>query len=202
MADLPDPADLPALAKAAKAPRKLPRRLTGPMADEPTLRSWAPAYARALVTAKDILSLEDRKAVLSRVARVPIDNISTAFVKKLDRRADLHDLIQGYLDDKARLIREEIVDTHAPLAAKAYELALTELVGTLEETPDRIDLRQVPALVAPALNRVAPEKVAGGSQAAIQVNIALSPHQRNALDAPAIEVEATAVEVVDQSDAA
>jgi hypothetical protein len=124
---------------------------------------------------------------------VPADRISLNFIKRFQARPDFQALVGAYAREPDRAVREALADTHAPLAGEAYRLALVEQIRRLQVTPEAADLRPISALVAPALNRVAPERAAGAPTAAIQVNITLSSQRRDALDAPPIEVEATHV---------
>ncbi len=187
-----------ALAAAAPAAYE-PRKLTVATARGP-LRPWMHAYARELVLAQTRLTPDEKRATISALARVKPENVSVRFLKTLEARADFREVLAAYAVDPTLAVRQHIEHQLAPTAARVYLKALEEQERRLApEVAGAADLRQVPTLVAPALDRVAPKKAEGGSAAAVQVNIQLSPQRASRLDEPPITVEA--VEVVDDSHA-
>ena len=169
------------------------RRLTATHARGP-LKRWMVAFARECALTTERLTLDAKKGMIATLARVPKDKVSSAFVKALTQREDFTEAVNGFEASALAAVRDAFDSDNIPTAIRVHAKALREAEARLDHDAADFDLRQVPALVAPAIERVAPRK-ADGASVAQQIVIQLAPQQAARVDAPTITVDT--VEVLD-----
>jgi len=151
-------------------------------------------YADWLANNPGRVTWKDKRQILSQLARVPYDNIALSFVKALEARDDFKLLVRKFEEDAIASARAKL-EGGAPIAAEVAVKGVNHLNERLDAVDEDgksavtvEDLKLVPTLTAPFIERAWPKKQeTGGAAAVIQIN--LSPAQDNVLDTPAYHVE-------------
>lgn len=146
------------------------------------------------------LTKAEKVALLAEIAQIPEEQISYRYLKALEDRADFQEALTRFRRSEVELTRG-LVESMLPDAAAVRSAALREMRRRLDAEPELADLRLVPALTDPLLERAWPRKT-DATVAAVAVNITLSPRQVELLDHPQYIVDAEIVDPTSDGEAA